>query len=186
MPKIMPPTFFKVVYDEIDSRLDVAAHARRRSEIARHEDALAKAKEEFLFIGSGFFREVFDIGNGLVMKIAKPWALGLQDEDCNKVEAQAYEQLGTPFAECVMSEYEGVPVLLMVKVSNTGSRRLTHEFRDLPNWAKHLDAAQVGQLDDGTWVAYDYGFWNEAEEAKRCYEQQNPTCWCRSPISVPL
>jgi hypothetical protein len=133
----------------------------------------------FKYIGSGSCREVFDLGNGYVVKVAKNRAGNAQNE-C-EYNISYYDASGL-FAK-VIDASDNFGLLIMEKGDriysiseifryfNVRSKRELFRLRELRNISRNYDLI-LGDLDkisswgmiDGRPVIIDYGFTGEVSE----------------------
>ena len=104
------------------------------------------------YLGSGHSRDVFDLGDGTVLKL--PVSKG-HGERVNRSEAQVWETSSMAerkrLAECELVRFGGRDCLIMEKVNPFSA----HDRK--PEWAhRHWDGAQVGRNLAGMIVRYDY------------------------------
>lgn len=97
-------------------------------------------------IGQGRTRVVYDRGDGTVVKVPLSWQ-GCRD---NWQEAGwDAEETGIPIARCYTQEVDGIPLLVMEKVTPITDQE------EMPLWASRVDCYQVGINSAGYAVAYD-------------------------------
>lgn len=111
--------------------------------------------EKYSVLGTGRNRKVYDMGNGLVVKVPLN-APGMED---NLAESEIYKSTRDDpegylirYAECNHFNYKDIPLVIMEKVEP-----IKGYHPELPDWTDYVDCAQVGYNKEGKLVAYDYG-----------------------------